>query len=226
MKVRVGLGRSLGPILLGLALAARASAAIVIGNLGEDDGTDAWPISILDGGAAGMGFTVTSDFDLASVDLKLVIYAGLTPNLSVAIHSNDDRGTPDDPADDLPGAAQFTLSNPTFIADGTVRTYTFTDPAQHTLSAGVTYWVVAFDNEDSGTDWRMRDSAPSGPWADHFGVATDDLESPLPTTRIGSPYLLYQVNAVPEPAAYGVAVGVALLGFGLSRSRWTRRHSP
>jgi hypothetical protein len=225
MKVRFLLDLIFRPLLVGLALATKASAAIVIGNLDEADNMNPWPISTLDGGAAAMGFTVTSDFNLASVDLKLVIYAGLTPSLSVAIHANADQGTPD-PADDLPGALQFTLSNPTLIPDNSPRTYTFTDLAQHPLSAGTTYWVVAFDNSDSGTDWLMSDTSPSGPWATHFGVATDDLESPLPTTRIGSPYLSYQVNAVPEPAVYGVAVGLVLLAFGLGRSRRTRRHRP
>ncbi|MBI2929254.1 MAG: hypothetical protein HYY24_26620 [Verrucomicrobia bacterium] len=198
-------------------VAASGQAAIVIGNLGSDDGTDEWDISLLAGGASGMGFTVSSDFAVASVDLKLVIYAGTEPAISVAIFNNDTKGN-GDPSDDLPGSALFSLSNPAFSADSAVHTYTFNDPAQHELSAGTTYWVVAFDNSDAGTDWKMRATVPTGDSASHFGVATDETESPMPTTRIASPDFLYQVNSVPEPAEWGLMAGSALLAFGLLRS--------
>ncbi len=208
-------------VSMGMLLAASGHAAIVIGNLGSDDGDNAREISILAGGAGGMGFTPSTGFALASVDLKLVVYAGTAPDISVAIYGNDTKGN-GDPSDDLPGTALFSLTNPAFFADSAVHTYAFNDSAQHGLSAETTYWVVAFDASDAGTDWRMRTTVPSGDSASHFGVATDETESPVPTTRIASPDFLYQVNSVPEPRTWALAAGLVLVAFALLRCRSPR----
>ncbi len=211
-------------ILVGIGVLAAASshAQIIIGNLGTDSaGTD---VSAFLGGAGGMAFTSSTSFTLGSVDLRLVVFPG--PSISVKIYDNDMQGTPLNPSDDLPGTAQFTLSNPSFVADGvTVNTYNFQDPSQHVLSAG-TYWVVAYDASDTGTEWRTGSTAPSGsPSAAHFGVATSSTEFlSVPDTRTPpspQPNFVYQVN-VPEPSEYAAMAAFGLVAFALLRSRRDR----
>lgn len=142
----------------------------LISNLDGNDGTQSAGLN--DTRNKGMGFTLPAgdDYTLDYVTLRLDTAAGIAP--IVEIWSN---------AGGVPGAAIETLSNPTFAPSG-IANYDFTSSGT-TLTAGETYWIVAYGPVGAaGYDWKASSPAqfPTG-IASHFG-ATFDTNGPPPTT--------------------------------------------
>ena len=116
----------------------------------------------------GQGFTTGADtggYVLASVDIKLESTSNTESTGSQIPTVTIVQGTPT-------GTVVATLMNPASLAANTTADYTFTAPANTTLSASTTYYVVMeggratisaartnLDDEDSGgeSDWSIAD---------------------------------------------------------------------
>ena len=150
--------------LVALPLQAQAQTAYV-SNIGQSENASALGVSSFD---QGQGFTTgaaTAGYVLASVDIKLessintILSGSEIPTVTIV------QGTPT-------GTVAATLTKPASIAANTTADYTFTAPANTTLSASTTYYVVMeggrsgisaartnLDAEDSGgeSDWSIAD---------------------------------------------------------------------
>ena len=150
--------------LVALPLQAQAQTAYV-SNIGQSENASALGVSSFD---QGQGFTTgaaTAGYVLASVDIKVessihtIVSGSEIPTVTIV------QGTPT-------GTVAATLTKPASIAADTTADYTFTAPANTTLSASTTYYVVMegglsgisaartnLDAEDSGgeSDWSIAD---------------------------------------------------------------------
>ena len=146
-----------------LALPAQAQTAYV-SNTGQDGSSG---FSVTGSISQAQGFTTgaqSGGYTLGSVGLKFTSGSSTAAGLGVAIYSEAAGGGPD--------AAVYTLTNPSALArNGTEQL--FTAPANATLSAGTTYYVVvttassaysvvitAETDEDSGASagWSIEDT--------------------------------------------------------------------
>ena len=150
--------------LLALPLQAQAQTAYV-SNIGQSENATALGITSFD---QGQGFTTGTDsagYVLASVDIKLESSKNSESTGSQIPTVTIVQGTPT-------GTVVATLMNPASLAANTTADYTFTAPANTTLSASTTYYVVmeggiagistartSLDVEDSGgeSDWSIAD---------------------------------------------------------------------
>ena len=163
-------------LLLLAALAAPAQAATLVSNIGQTEG-----------GVAGttngtfqdlsQGFTTgASGATLTSIEFKISAFFADRTHPTVTLHS----GT-------ATSAAVATLSAPSGTIGTATANYTYTAPANTTLAASTTYYVVmeggstgvnfrptTSDNEDSGgqSDWSIADGYGfrSGSTTDDFGI--------------------------------------------------------
>ena len=163
-------------LLLLAALAAPAQAATLVSNIGQTEG-----------GVAGttngtfqdlsQGFTTgASGATLTSIEFKISAFFADRTHPTVTLHS----GT-------ATSAAVATLSAPSGTIGTATANYTYTAPANTTLTASTTYYVVmeggstgvnfrptTSDNEDSGgqSDWSIADGYGfrSGSTTDDFGI--------------------------------------------------------
>lgn len=190
--------------VLGICLAVVGSAAAVelISNLPGNDATQS--ASLGGGRIKAMGFKMPAgdDYYLEDVTLRLNIPTSI-PDPLVRIY--DDVGG-------LPNKELVALVDPT-LKPG-IDNYAFKAPAQFTLMADATYWVVAWS--ESGTyDWKGSSPAqtPTG-LATHAGSLFSATSGPNPPTSPSSIFTSYSVSGtiVPEPASMLLALaGVALL---------------
>ena len=159
-------------LLLLAALAAPAQAATLVSNIGQSDDNHS------PGGTAqdlAQGFTTgSSGATLASIEMRLSGSFANRDHPTVTLHS----GT-------ATSAVVATLSAPAGTIGTAAANYTYTAPANTTLAASTTYYVVMVggsfglnaretesDNEDSGgqTDWSIADN---GKW--RTGGSTGDF---------------------------------------------------
>lgn len=176
-------------MLLGLAvLVCQPAAAQVtlISNLDGDDGSQS--ANLNDTRNKGMGFTMPAgdDYVLDHVTLRLETAVGIAP--IVEIWTN---------AGGVPGSSIETLTNPTFAPSG-IANYDFASSGI-TLTAGESYWIVAYGPVGvTGYAWKAS-SPPQIPTglANHLG-ATFDTNGPPPTTT-SSIICSYSVTATVVP---------------------------
>ena len=147
--------------LLALPLQAEAQTAYV-SNTGQSDS----PVAVNTNASISQaqGFTTGSQsggYPLSSVGLKFSAGAPNAANLVVAIYSAATGGGPD--------TVEYTLLNPSTLAiDGTEQL--FSAPANATLSAGTTYYVVTSSGGGNtygahGTSQNGEDSGVSTGWS-------------------------------------------------------------
>jgi len=184
-----------GNVILGsvavavLCLLAQPVAAqtVLISNLDGNDGTQTGIIN--DTRNKGMGFTMPAgqDYILDHVTMRLNIPAsGVAPIVELW---SDSGGQP--------GAVIETLTNPTFGATG-IANYDFTSSGS-TLTAGASYWIVAYGPAGAEPyDWKASSppQAPSG-LATHLGSRWDS-DGPPPTNS-SSILCSYSVTATLVP---------------------------
>ncbi len=175
--------------LVVLCLLAQPVAAqtVLISNLDGDDGTQTGIIN--DTRNKGMGFTMPAgqDYILDHVTMRLNVPA---PGVSPIVELWSDAGG-------QPGAAIETLTNPTFGATG-IANYDFTSSGS-TLTAGASYWIVAYGPAGAEPyDWKASSPAvaPTG-LATHLGSLWDS-NGPPPTST-SSILCSYSVTATLVP---------------------------
>jgi hypothetical protein len=158
----------------------------IISNLPGNDGTQSADLDELRN--KGMGFTMPAgqDYILDHVTLRLETFGAIAPVVELWTNSGG-----------LPGAVIETLSNPTFAPSG-IAEYDFAS-AGTTLSAGTSYWIVAYGAAGAaGYDWKASSPAqtPTG-LATHLG-SLFDANGPPPTTT-SSILCSYSVTATLVP---------------------------
>lgn len=158
-------------VVVGACLVAHPLLAQVtlISNLDGNDGTQAADLDELRN--KGMGFTLPAgqDYMLQHVTLRLETFGAVAPVVELW---TDVGGAP--------GASIETLVNPTFAASG-ISNYNFTS-AGTTLTAGQSYWVVAYGVAGAAQyNWKASSPAqtPTG-IASHLGTRFD-TNGPPPT---------------------------------------------
>ena len=142
---------------------ARSSHNVLVSNIGQANNASSLGVSSFD---QGQGFTTGTDsagYTLASIDIKI-------ENSIHSILTGSDIPTVTIVETTPTGTAAATLINPASITANTTDDYTFTAPANTTLSASTTYYVVMegglagfsaartnSDNEDSSSqsDWSV-----------------------------------------------------------------------
>jgi uncharacterized repeat protein (TIGR01451 family) len=163
--------RVVGLVVLACAIAQPAAAQVtLISNLDGNDATQSFGLD--DSRNKGMGFTMPAgdDYTLEYITLRLETASGIAPIVELW---TDAAG--------VPGAVIETLSNPSFAPSG-IANYDFTSTGT-TLTAGASYWVVAYGPAGVATySWKGSSPAqfPSG-IASHLG-ATFDTNGPPPTS--------------------------------------------
>ena len=181
--------------LLALPLQAQAQTTYV-SNIGQSENASALGISSFD---QGQGFTTGTDsagYVLASVDIKLESSKNSESTGSQIPTVTIVQGTPT-------GTVVATLMNPASLAANTTADYTFTAPANTTLIASTTYYVVmeasiagistartTLDVEDSGgeSDWSIADvsnwrtSSSNGSFSTNANALMIKVKGPGTTT--------------------------------------------
>ena len=163
-------------LLLLAALAAPAQAATLVSNIGQtDDGVDQ---QIGSGGQdIAQGFTTgASGASLSSIEIMLYSFFSGTAHPTVTLHSGS-----------ATSAAVATLASPAGTIGTAAAKYTYTAPANTTLAASTTYYVVldegGFGLKVSVTDSANEDSGGQTGWsiADDYGFrtssSTDDFSN-------------------------------------------------
>ena len=178
-----------------LPLQAQAQTTYV-SNIGQSENASALGISSFD---QGQGFTTGTDsagYVLASVDIKLESSKNSESTGSQIPTVTIVQGTPT-------GTVVATLMNPASLAANTTADYTFTAPANTTLIASTTYYVVmeasiagistartTLDVEDSGgeSDWSIADvsnwrtSSSNGSFSTNANALMIKVKGPGTTT--------------------------------------------
>lgn len=158
----------------------------LISNLDGNDGTQAFDLDELRN--KGMGFTMPAgqDYFLQHVTLRLETFGAVAPIVQLWTNSGGVPGTPVE-----------TLTNPTFAPSG-IANYDFTSSGT-TLTAGESYWVVAYGVAGAARyDWKASSPAqtPTG-IATHLGTLFD-ANGP-PPTGTSSILCSYSVTATVVP---------------------------
>ena len=144
---------------------ARSSHNVLVSNIGQANNASSLGVSSFD---QGQGFTTGNDsagYTLASIDIKI-------ENSIHSILTGSDIPTVTIVETTPTGTVAATLINPASITANTTDDYTFTAPANTTLSGSTTYYVVMegglagfgaartnSDSEDSSSqsDWSIAD---------------------------------------------------------------------
>jgi hypothetical protein len=174
--------------LLALAVATPARAGLIIGNL---PGNDIASVPVGISGGFGVGFQMTSSFQLTSATLRLSVASGSMPTF---VLMSDSGGNPSNPSSTL-----FTFTDPAF-GSGT-QNYVFTPPSPFTLTAGTTYWLVWQGTaEGVGTGWLGNFPAlpPTGPGATSVGSRVGVFPPTTDTTSLIIPS--YEIDGTPVTA--------------------------
>ena len=205
--------------VLTAALPGFAQSAISVSNLGESSG-----------GAGNSDAYVAESFTtdafastLSSVDLSLLSVFNGTPDVTLAIYSNNGL--------DLPGTSLETLSLSGTLGAGS-NTFTSTGLS---LAANTTYWVVLATSSYSvfgpqavwaRTASTNETNTGGSAWSigDQYYTSDTDLSSLMSGGGAFKMSVSSQtVSAVPEPATYAVLAGLAVLGLAAWRRRGAAR---
>jgi hypothetical protein len=195
MPNHVRIGRIAITAVLACLLAQPLLAQVtIISNLDGNDLTQAADLDELRN--KGMGFTMPAgqNHTLQHVTLRLETFGTVAP--IVQLWSD---------AGGLPSAVIETLTNPTFAASG-IANYNFTS-AGTTLTAGTSYWIVAYGVAGAAQyNWKASSPAqtPTG-IATHLGTFFD-TNGPPPT---GTSSILTSYSVT------GVVVPVELMTFAV-----------
>ena len=204
----VGLAHTALALLLLAALAAPAQAATLVSNFSQSD----------DGNVSGgthqdiaQGFTTgSSGATLASIEIRWIATFANSAHATVTLHK-----------DSATSAAVATLSAPAGTIGTAAANYTYTAPANTTLAASTTYYVVmeggAFglnarktdsEDEDSGgqADWSIADA---GKWRDGTSIGDfGDLGEAL-LIRVNGTATTTTVTVPGAPQDFAVSAGDA-----------------
>ena len=140
-----------------------AQAETVVSNIGQSTVTPRAIVSSTQSQA--QAFTTGSaagGYELESVDLEVLNFVGTTSHISVSIYSE---------ASGEPGSEVHALSNPSTIAGNGVRT--FTAPANATLGASTTYFVVISSTDSQLLLRRTAASAEDTGGATGWSIANN-----------------------------------------------------
>ncbi|MYG25973.1 MAG: hypothetical protein F4213_08100, partial [Boseongicola sp. SB0677_bin_26] len=176
------------PVLaLASATPGLASAAVLVGNIGQSVGI-VWQLSNVD---VAQGFTTGSNaggYTLTSIELDfdpaVEAASGVTARVATGLPS---------------GTTTFvTLTNPSSIGSGNT---TFTAPAGTTLSADTTYWVVveATGGAVSATRSNAEDTGGQAGWTVNDSNLTRIADSTGSWTSLAGPVMI-RVNGSAVPA--------------------------
>ncbi|MGH8100154.1 MAG: choice-of-anchor R domain-containing protein [Chthoniobacterales bacterium] len=196
---------SLSAILAAAVLTTMSSKADVLySTLGPNDEFDASNGYFVDGSnffnqVIASPFTVSMTATLGDAMLGLNNFAGSNSPVNVFVESD---------AGGMPGSILGTLTQSGIIPPFNSETLTlFTPTTSLTLTAGVTYWLVAQETDpatEQAWDYAYNDTIN--------GIAFNQVGSPTgPWTTFTGTDVAFRIDSVPEPSSFAL-LGAGLLG--------------
>ena len=199
---------------------AKAGPLTILSNLSSGGN-----IGLLFGGGdeLAVGFTMTGNYDLDSITLKLNFPNGATSSDANVYLFSDIGGQPGSMLDTLTYDSGNTLTKAAAL-------YQYDAPPLVDLNTGSTYWVVLEFTPDTNLDWVGAN--PKNPYVStgatfvntmsNAGGSWSTLNDPSPhTSDVATPFLELDgpdPSATPEPATFGL-IGAGLVGLALAARR-------